>query len=140
MYIWLPSLIEQSTHDFAHKFIGTVRPNCKVQKYKKDKLISSFLSATSRYMSICQSVGPSKTIRIQNSQLWSWIEVFWGFREDIKPNQTKGISALGLDRDLGFSRGHQTKPYHTKPYQNIPYHTQPYQTKPNQGYLSSGTR
>ena len=24
-----------------------------------------------------------------------------------KPYHTKGISALGLDRDLGFSRGHQ---------------------------------
>ena len=29
-----------------------------------------------------------------------------------KPNQTKGISALGLDRDLGFSRGHQGCPGH----------------------------
>ena len=45
------------------------------------------------------------------------------------------FSALVIDRDLGFSRGHQTKPNHTKPYQTIPY-----QTKPNQGYLSSGTR
>ena len=25
----------------------------------------------------------------------------------IEPNQTKGISALGVERDLGFSRGHQ---------------------------------
>ena len=53
----------------------------------------------------------------------------WGFREDIKDtdadandandvndandnddkegNDDKGISALGLDRDMGFSRGHQ---------------------------------
>ena len=50
----------------------------------------------------------------------------WGFREDIKDidadddndtndtndnddkdgNNDKGISALGLDRDMGFSRGH----------------------------------
>ena len=45
-------------------------------------------------------------------------------------NNDKGISALGLDRDLGFLRGNQTKPNHTNSYQ----------TKPNQGYLSSGTR
>ena len=29
-------------------------------------------------------------------------------------NIFKDISALGLDRDLGFSRGCQTKPYQTK--------------------------
>ena len=66
------------------------------------------------------------------SQLWDLIET-WGFREDIKDidadddnnnnnadnvndandkddedaNNDKGISALGLDRDMGFSRGHQ---------------------------------
>ena len=55
------------------------------------------------------------------SQLWDLIEI-WGFREDIKDiiadgdgdddddkdsNDDKGISALGLDRDMGFSRGHQ---------------------------------
>ena len=44
---------------------------------------------------------------------------------DKDENNFKDISALGLDRALGFSRGHQTKPH---------------QTKPNQGYLSSGTR
>ena len=59
--------------------------------------------------------------------LWDLIET-WGFREDIKDidadtddanaddandandkegNDDKGISALGLDRDMGFSRGHQ---------------------------------
>ena len=48
------------------------------------------------------------------SQLWDLIET-WGFREDIKDiiadedidnkndNDDKGISALGLDRDMGFS-------------------------------------
>ena len=53
------------------------------------------------------------------SQLWDLIET-WGFREDIKDiipvndddddddddkdsNNDKGISALGLDRDMGFS-------------------------------------
>ena len=67
------------------------------------------------------------------SQLWNLIET-WGFREDIKDivadddnnnndadandndaddnndkdsNDDKGISALGLDTDMGFSRGHQ---------------------------------
>ena len=63
------------------------------------------------------------------SQLWDLIEI-WGFRKDIKDidadddnnannvndandnvdkdgNDDKGISALGLDRDMGFSRGHQ---------------------------------
>ena len=66
------------------------------------------------------------------SQLWDLIET-WGFRVDIKNivanvdnnandangannadynddkdgNVDKGISALGLDRDMGFSRGHQ---------------------------------
>ena len=52
------------------------------------------------------------------SQLWDLIET-WGFREDIKDiiadediddnndNDDKGISALGLDRDMGFSREHQ---------------------------------
>ena len=44
---------------------------------------------------------------------------------DKDDNNFKDISALGLDRDLGFSRGCQTKPY---------------QTKLNQGYLSSGSR
>ena len=59
------------------------------------------------------------------SQLWDLIETC-GFREDIKDidakdvidtnnandnddkdgNDDKGISALGLDRDMGFSRGH----------------------------------
>ena len=70
---------------------------------------------------------------IRVSQLWDLIET-WGFREDIKDivaaddvaaadnnddvddaddnndkdsNDDKGISALGLDRDMGFSRGHQ---------------------------------
>ena len=60
------------------------------------------------------------------SQLWDLIET-WGFHEDIKDiiaddadsndddnnnanddkdgNDDKGISALGLDRDLGFSQG-----------------------------------
>ena len=53
------------------------------------------------------------------SQLWDLIEI-WGFREDIKDiitvddadnnidkdsNDDKGISALGLDRDMGFLRG-----------------------------------
>ena len=51
------------------------------------------------------------------SQLWDLIET-WGFREDIKDivaddvndnndkggNDDKGISALGFDRDMGFSR------------------------------------
>ena len=51
------------------------------------------------------------------SQLWDQIET-WGFREDIKDivvddaeddaddkdgNDDKGISALGLNRDMGFS-------------------------------------
>ena len=36
------------------------------------------------------------------------------------PNQTKGISVLGLDRDLGFSGGDQTKPYQTIPNQTKP--------------------
>ena len=66
------------------------------------------------------------------SQLWDQIET-WGFRKDIKDvkgigldddnnkeedkdkdddnnkgnNDSKGISALGLDGDLEFSRGHQ---------------------------------
>ena len=49
------------------------------------------------------------------SQLWDLIET-WGFREDIiadediddnNDNDDKGISALGLDRDMGFSREHQ---------------------------------
>ena len=62
------------------------------------------------------------------SQLWDLIET-WGFRENIKDidadddndandangindandkdgNDDKGISALGLDRDMGFSQGH----------------------------------
>ena len=56
------------------------------------------------------------------SQLWDLIET-WGFREDIVADDTeddddndnnnnnnngnndKGISALGLDRVMGFSRG-----------------------------------
>ena len=65
------------------------------------------------------------------SQLWDMIET-WSFREDIKDvksiglmmkmtmhcneeedndevadNNFKDISALGLNRDLGFSQGHQ---------------------------------
>ena len=53
------------------------------------------------------------------SQLWDLIET-WSFRKDIKDivadendndnndgNDDKGISSLGLDRDMGFSRGHQ---------------------------------
>ena len=69
------------------------------------------------------------------SLLWDLIET-WGFREDIKDifannannnnddeidnndkdnnnnkdgNNDRGISALGLDRDMGFLRGHQGK-------------------------------
>ena len=34
---------------------------------------------------------------------------------DKDDNNYNDISALGLDRDLGFSRGCQTKPYQTKP-------------------------
>ena len=34
---------------------------------------------------------------------------------DKDDNNFKDISALGLDRDLGFSQGCQTKPYQTKP-------------------------
>ena len=41
---------------------------------------------------------------------------------DKDDNNFKDISALGLDRDLGFSQGCQTKPYQTKP-------NQPHQTK-----------
>ena len=47
------------------------------------------------------------------SQLWDLIEI-WGFREDIvandddnndkDSNDDKGTSALGLDRDMEFSR------------------------------------
>ena len=37
--------------------------------------------------SLRPSLRPSQKIEIQNSQLWSLIET-WGFREDIKPNQT----------------------------------------------------
>ena len=44
-------------------------------------------------------------------------------------NDDKGISALALDRDLVFSRGHQTKPNHTIPYPTIPNQTIPNQTK-----------
>ena len=65
---------------------------------------------------------------IQISQLWEMIET-WGFREDIKDVKAIGLmmmmtpppfpestlcknknsifSDLGLDKDLGFSRGHQ---------------------------------
>ena len=53
---------------------------------------------------ICHSVGPSVT-----------------------KNWNSKFSALVLDRDLRFSRGHQTKPN-----QSIPNHTRPYQTIPNQ--------
>ena len=42
--------------------------------------------------------------------------------DEVEDNN-KGVSALGLDRDMGFSRGHQTKPNQLK-----------------QGYLSSGPR
>ena len=66
------------------------------------------------------------------SQLWDQIET-WDFREDSKDivaddveddaddnndnndkdgNDDKGISALGLNRDLGFSRGHQARQGH----------------------------
>ena len=61
------------------------------------------------------------------SQLWNQIET-WGFRKDIKgidddnveedndnnkdKNDGKGISALGLDGDLEFSRGHQRQQGH----------------------------
>ena len=53
------------------------------------------------------------------SQLWNYIEI-WGFREDIKDvkgidddanekdgNDDKGISALGLDRDLRLLLGNK---------------------------------
>ena len=38
------------------------------------------------------------------------------------PNRTKGISALGVGRDLGVSREHQTISYHTIPYCTKPNH------------------
>ena len=60
----------------------------------------------------------------------------WGFREDIKDidaddnndandvndndnkegNDDYSISALGLDRDMGFSRGHQGRQGHQRQY------------------------
>ena len=52
--------------------------------------------------------------------VWDLIET-WVFREDIDDiivddnnnnNNDKGISALGLDRDMGFSRGHQGRQGH----------------------------
>ena len=48
---------------------------------------------------------------------------------DKDDNNFKDISALGLDRDLGFSRGHQTKPNQIIPNHAKPYHTIPNQTK-----------
>ena len=52
---------------------------------------------------------------------------------DRDDNNDKGISALGLDRDLEFSRGHPTKSTLTIPNQTnqtIPNQTIPKQTKP----------
>ena len=65
---------------------------------------------------VSPSVGPSKYFEfLENlvSQPWDLIET-WGFREDNNKDDTnhKGISAWGLDRGLGFSRGHQGRHGH----------------------------
>ena len=63
-------------------------------------------------------------------------------RRSVGPSVPKkwnsNFSALVIDRDLGFSRGHQsdqTKPNQTIPNHTIPYHTIPNHTKPRVSQL-----